>query len=157
MTQTEQTAVRYLTAITFYGSKANEPIQALCGLLPDQHDEIDEYVRRSNALLAARHRCERVRATVVEARNALIYVKSRIDLDAVDRLRGSAENPHLDRPLYPLYELVRSMAGPDDVAAVDQFFIAALVSGHARMACREAERLAGESRLALARHLDITS
>lgn len=157
MTQTEQTAVRYLTAITFYGSKAHEPIQALRDLLPDRHNEIDEYVRRSNALLAANYRCEQVRATVMKARNALIYVKSRIDLDAIDRLRGSAENPHLGRPLYPIYELVRSMADPDDVAAVDQLFVAALVSGHARTARREAERLASEARLALARDLDITS
>lgn len=156
MTQTHTTVpISHLAAIAFHGSRAEESIQALRDRLPNHHDRIADYAHRSDELIVANQRRGEKRHATSIARNALIYVQSRINLDAVDRLRAAAEDPTGGRPLDSLYALVKSMANPDDIPAVDRFFVAALVSGHAVTACREAERRAGEARFALSQDLDI--
>ena len=156
MTQTYTTVpVNHLASITFYGSRAEKSIDVLRDLLPNHHTKIADYVRRSDELIAANQRREEKRRETSIARNALIYVRSRINLDSVDQLRAAAENPTRGHNLDALYTLVKSMANPDDVPAVDRFFTTALISGHANTACHEAERRAGEVRFALSQDLGI--
>lgn len=128
----------HLATINDYGRQAKESIQALRDVLPDRHDRIDDYIRHCDELIAAAQRRDQKLRETSQARNALLYVQSRINLDAIDRLRAAAENPHQNLPLDSLYSLVKSMANVDDMPVVERFFIAAMISGHAITAWREA-------------------
>lgn len=153
------TVADILGSIALRGSEGK--VDELFAILPsNQHNLVTRFAMLSDVLIKMNNRRAEKLDMAFVARNALITTMSdglaaRLHTGFFSRIRLAAEDPTEASLLDDLHSLLRSIACPKDLPAVEAFLAASLLSGHATMACRVMEHRVEEARLELSRALGI--